>query len=165
MCKENSAENMAMALGMASFQAQALEYALVSLQAATALNKKEITHVKLQELMDARYKYTLGRLIKKTLDTLEIPEELQSRLEEALLKRNWVTHHFFREYGSTGFNSVLQNKAANILNEIWPFFEKVSESIQYLTLKRIQESGKTEEEINAGIEQALNNYNEELKST
>ena len=165
MNKEDSAENMAMALGMATFQAQGLEYALVSLQAATALNKNEITHVKLQELMDTRYKYTLGRLIKETINTLKIPEELQSKLEEALQKRNWVTHHFFREYGGTGFNPELQNKAVNILNEIWPFFEQVSESIQFLTLKRIQESGKTEEEINSGIERALREYNEELKNT
>ncbi len=163
MNKEDSAENMAMALGMATFQAQGLEYALVSLQAATALNKT--THTKLQELMDTRYKCTLGKLIKETIKTLEIPEELQSKLKEALQKRNWVIHHFFREYGGTGFNPELQNKATNILNEMWPFFEKVSESVQLLTLKRIQDSGKTEEEINSGIERALREYNDELKNT
>ena len=37
MSEEKSARDMAMALGMATFQAQALEYSLVSLHAATAL--------------------------------------------------------------------------------------------------------------------------------
>lgn len=156
---------MAMALGMASFQAQALEYALVSLHAATALKNEKENRETIRLLMDARYQQTLGRLIKDAFKQLEIPVKLKENLENALQKRNWVTHHFFREYGGTGFNPELQLKATNILNEIWPFLETTTDSVLSLVIERMQESGQTESEINNGIERALESYIQDLKIT
>ncbi len=158
MNEEECANNMAMALGMASFQAQALEYALVSLYAATALNNEKENRSTIQLLMDTRYKQTLGRLIKDAFGRLKVPSELQENLEDALQKRNWVTHHFFREYGGTGFNPELQLEATRILDEIWPFLEKVTDSILSLVIERMQESGRSQKEINEGIQQVLENY-------
>lgn len=165
MNEEECAKNMAMALGMASFQAQALECALVSLHAATALDNEKENRATIQLLMDTRYKQTLGRLIKDTFNQLQIPHELQENLEYALQKRNWVTHHFFREYGGSGFNPKLQLKATKILNEIWPFFEKVSDSVLSLVIERMQESGRSEKEINEGIQRALKRYIKEQTIT
>ncbi len=165
MCEEQSAKDMAMALGMASFQAQALEYSLVSLHAATALHKNQLDRTMIQSLMDTRYKQTLGKLIKDAFSQLEIPEELKEKLEDALEKRNWVTHHFFREYGAVGHSQELQQKATSLLNETWPFLEQVSDSVHNLVVQRLRESGKSDIEINDGIQHAIENYIEEQTIT
>ena len=167
MSEEESARDMAMALGMATFQAQALEYSLVSLHAATALKVKKVRldYATIQSLMDTRYKKTLGKLIKYALRELEIPEELKEDLEDALEKRNWVIHHFFREYGAAGFSLDLQQKATKSLNEIWPFLEQVSNSVHDLVIQRIRESGKSDTEISNGIQRAIEKYIDEQTIT
>ncbi len=165
MSEEKSARDMATALGLATFQAQVLEYSLVSLYAATALKKAQLDGAMIQPLMDTRYKQTLGKLIKDALRELEIPEELKEDLEDALKKRNWVTHHFFREYGAVGFSLSLQRKATKLLNEIWPFLEQVSNSVNNIVLQRLRESGKSDIEISDGIQRAMEKYIDEQTIT
>lgn len=165
MHEEKSVQEMTSALGMATFQAQALEYSLVTLHAVTVLKNDNSEKDIIQKLMDTRYKQTLGRLIKDAFEMLNIPISLQEKLKNALEKRNWVTHHFFRKYGAIGFNVELQKKATQELIEIWLLFETVSDDIHTLTVKRLKDTGKSEVEINKGIEQSINEYLNELANT
>ncbi len=92
--------------------------------------------------MDTRYKHTLGKLINDAVKKLEIPQDLTVELEKALIQRNWVIYHFFHEYGGVGLNISLRKKAIDRLEKIWPFFEKVTEKINALVIKRMMaESG------------------------
>jgi len=165
MYDEKSVQEMTSALGMATFQAQALEYSLVTLHAVTVQKNEKPEKNIIQKLMDTRYKQTLGRLIKDAFETLYIPISLQEELKNALEKRNWVTHHFFRKYGAIGFNVELQKKATQELIDIWLFLETVCDDIHALTMQRLKDTGKSEVEINKGIEQAVNEYLNELENT
>jgi len=165
MHEEKSLQEMTSALGMATLQAQALEYSLVTLYAVTVLKNEKSKKYIIQKLMDTRYKQTLGKLIKDAFEILNIPISLQQDLKDALEKRNWVTHHFFRKYGAIGLNVKLHKKATQELIDIWLFLETVSEAVHTLTMQRLKDTGKSEIEISEGIDQAVYEYLNELANT
>jgi hypothetical protein len=155
MNEVDTANEMAIALGLASFQAQALEYSLVSLHAVSSIGSGKIS---IRSLMDARYKQTLGKLINDAFSDLKIPNHIQEDLKEALEKRNWVTHHFFREYGCAGFSPEIQRKATRELAACWQMFERMSDQITDLIFKRYEELGRSAEEVRVGAQRAIEEY-------
>jgi hypothetical protein len=148
---------------MASFQAQSLEQSLVSLFAVTFALENEAWESKILTLMDTRYNQTLGKLIRDAAKELHLTAELTTELEDALQKRNWVTHHFFREYGAIALSTSLLYEATQRLEAIWPMFEKTANNIHILVIEQLVKSGKSEAQIQAGIEQALKTYLNEKK--
>ena len=158
MSEESDFQRLAIALGMASFQAQSLEHSIVSLYAVTYVMEKGGWDIKVRELMDTRYSQTLGRLIRDAAKKLDLPKELSSELEKALKERNWVTHHFFREYGAVGMSPALLSEATNRLEELWPYFEKVASQVNELVIHRRMESGLTKEQVYKNIDHALEKY-------
>lgn len=157
MSEESEAAQLAAALGMACFQAQALEYSVVSLFAATLVLEKGHGG-EVRELMDARRAETLGSLVRKASKVLSLPPELVADLEDALKKRNWVMHHFFHEYGPVRFSSSLRREATERLNAITPVFEKVGNRIHALTIERLLKSGRSGSAIHTGIQRAMESY-------
>ncbi len=47
--------------------------------------------------MDRHFQATMGRLMKNLRDTTKVGDDLEQLLSEALRKRNWLVHDFFRE--------------------------------------------------------------------
>ncbi|MGX2030352.1 hypothetical protein [Methylocaldum gracile] len=154
MSDEQEYTRFAIALGMASFQAQSLEHSLVSLFAATSALEPEAV----RKLMDTRYNQTLGKLVRDAAKDLQLSTELTMELEDALQKRNWVTHHFFREYGAVALSSSLLHEATQRLEAIWPMFEKTANNVHQLVIDQQVRSGRSTEQIQAGIERALKMY-------
>ena len=158
MSDEQEFRRFAVALGMASFQAQSLEHSLVSLFAATSVFEHEAWRTRIRTLMDTRYTQTLGKLVRDATKELHLTAELTIELEDALQKRNWVTHHFFREYGAVGLSSSLLYEATQRLEEIWPMFENTANNIHKLVVEQLVKSGRSEEQVQTGIERALDRY-------
>ena len=154
MSDEQEYTRFAVALGMASFQAQSLEHSLVSLFAATSALGPEAVRT----LMDTRYNQTLGKLIRDAAKDLQLSAEITMELEDALQKRNWVTHRFFREYGAVALSSSLLHEATQRLEAIWPMFEKTANNVHRLVIEQQIRSGRSEKQIQAGIERALQMY-------
>lgn len=165
MSEESEAAQLAAALGMACFQAQALEYSIVSLFAATLILEKGVWGTEVRELMDARFTETLGTLVRKASKTLSLPPELVTDIEGALKQRNWVTHNFFREYGGVGLNPSLRHEAIDRLNTITPHLEEVGNKIRTLTIGRLLKSGRSENDIHTGIQHAIDSYLSEYSHT
>ncbi len=165
MATEAEYDRLAMALGMASFQAQSLEYSIVSLFASTFVLENGEWDVKVREIMDSRYSHTLGRLIRDATKVLNIPGELSDELEVALKERNWVTHHFFREYGALGMSDKLLSEATERLEKLWPYFENVANQVNELVVQRRVETGLTKDQVLANIERALGDHIQEKEHT
>ena len=163
MSNEQESTRLAAALGMASFQAQSLEHSLVSLFAATFISDSKTCEKRVRTLMDTRYSQTLGKLIRDAANELHLSKELTIELEDALKMRNWVTHHFFREYGAIGLSSSLLYEATQRLETVWPLLEKTADKIHRLVIEQLLKSGRPEEQIQAGIEHALKIYLGEKK--
>src|SRR5437764_171439 len=98
--EERVTELLLIELGLAFVNAQALEYGMTSLFAASKLMKSgEAARSTLRQLMDTRYSQTLGRLINDAAGQLGLGVELTEVLREALQQRNWLVHDFYREHG------------------------------------------------------------------
>ncbi len=115
--------------------------------------------------MDTRYKHTLGRLINDAIKELAIPPGIGEELKDALQLRNWVTHHFFSEYGAIAQSSDLLKKATNRLDKAWPVFEKIAGKIHELVIERLVASGQSPMQIQVGIEKAVEQYINEKTCT
>jgi hypothetical protein len=165
MGTEAEFNRLAIALGMASFQAQSLEHSMVSLYASTFVLENGEWDVRVREIMDTRYTHTLGRLIRDAAKELNIPSDLSDELEIALNERNWVTHHFFREYGAIGMSDKLLAEATERLEKLWPYFERIANQVNDLVIKRRVETGLTKEQVLASIERALGEYIQEKERT
>ena len=165
MSEESDLQRLAVALGMASFQAQAHEYSMVSLYAATFVQENGFRDSKIRDIMDSRYNNTLGKLIKDAIKKLSIPTPLASELENALKERNWVTHHFFREYGAVGMSPKLLSEATLRLEKLWPYFEKTAFEVNDLVIDRQVSNGMSKTQLYENIDIALGKYIREVEDT
>lgn len=145
-------------LGMASFMGQCLEYSLVSLFAVAHAGERGGWPIRVREIMNTRYSQTLGGLVRDAATKLDLPVALCDQLEDALIKRNWVTHHFFREFGAMAFSQTRTSEAISRLKSVWPILERVSDKVHDIVVQRFAQQGRTEEQIEQGIEKALQDY-------
>lgn len=87
--------------GLAMYTAQLVEHSLLNLAAVLQLRAKVIT----RDLFDATFydldKKTLGKLLTVTGSLMQFSEQTDLILEDVLRKRNYLTHHFFREHAAT----------------------------------------------------------------
>lgn len=147
-------------LGLAFFAAQALEYSLTSLFAATELagRTRYPIRVDLRPIMDARYKQTLGRLTRDAAQSLGLDTETARCLETALHARNWLVHHVYAEFAPSAFSDDLRVTARNRLREARAVFEEVTERVGNLTMSRLLGTGVPPAELAQGIERATRDY-------
>ena len=150
-------EEFLKALGFAVFCAQGLEYTMVNLFAASKKLSQGLK-VTVRELMDARYKNTLGMLINNAATSLKLSDELRNELQLALTERNWLTHHFFREYGAIGISSELRKKAIERITAARIAIEQAWESVHQEAIKRMKDAGLSEQQVHDNIENALDEY-------
>jgi hypothetical protein len=154
------AEEFFAELGLAVFTAQALEYSLTSLYAATELacKTRHPIPVDLKGLMDTRYQQTLGRLVRNAAHSLDLDAKLTSRLAAALQERNWLVHRFYGEFAPSAFSTDLRLVARQRLLQARTVFEEVTERISTLTMSRMLRTGIPDAELMKGIEKVTRDY-------
>ncbi|AEF54369.1 hypothetical protein [Marinomonas posidonica] len=141
------------AFGRAMLRAQALEDILITLFAALHLSEEE-SHSTIRALMDAKYKQTLGRIIRDFTKKANIPKSLEEIMLVALEARNWLTHRFFREFGMAALSEEMQDIAINKLEECDELFDALMCECFYLTMDLHIANGESEEEVRAGMLEA-----------
>jgi hypothetical protein len=68
--------------------------------------------------MDTRYTHTLGRLVRDAALSLCLEDDLTQELQKGLQERNWLIHHFYREYAPAAFDSELRRRAISKIKSI-----------------------------------------------
>ena len=87
--------------GLALYQANLLEVSLINLAAVLQLDGVEaITHQLFETTFETLEAKTLGQLLRATRSLTSVPAELDVVLEEALKRRNFLIHDFFRVYAA-----------------------------------------------------------------
>ncbi|MFO7904896.1 MAG: hypothetical protein R6U98_19690 [Pirellulaceae bacterium] len=145
-------------LGLAVFDAQGLEYGLVTLFAATAATDPAQAGKDLQALMDTRFQKTMGHLIREATKSLGLPTHVVEALTPALKARNWLAHHFYREFAAAAYDSSLTMGA---LERIWAarrLFRAASDVVHELVVERLETIGISETEIEKRGKAALEAY-------
>jgi hypothetical protein len=91
--------------GLAIYLAQCLEHGLVNAfffidlmpnRLNLATNQVEWETV-VETFMEAKFRLTLGRMIDTLAKITPVDPSLADLLSDALQKRNWLAHHYFRE--------------------------------------------------------------------
>ena len=103
--KDEHVKNVYAHFGLAIYFAQVLEHALVNTMICAELlpqragkpESKGERETEFDAFVNEKYQQTLGRLIRALKNATSIPPDLESVLTEALEKRNFLAHHYFRE--------------------------------------------------------------------
>jgi hypothetical protein len=144
--------------GLAVFEAQGLEFGLVTLFAATAAVEPARAGEDLQALMDTRFQKTMGQLIREAAKSLNLPSPVIEALAPALKARNWLAHHFYREFAAAAYDSSLTMAA---LERIWSarrLFRTASDAVHEIVVERLETIGMSEAEIEKRGKAALEAY-------
>lgn len=116
--------------GLAMYLAQTLEHAIVNAMVILRLPEKEkYTRQDIDEFMEGSFQKTLGALLKQLKAEISFPPDLESVLVEALNRRNYLAHHYFRERAET---IVTRNGRTLMLHELQSdqrLFEKADEQL------------------------------------
>lgn len=91
--------------GLAIYLAQCFEHGIVNALAILDLipTRRSLVHsleewaVSVDEFMDRHFEHTLGQMIRDLKRAASVPAELEAKLAEALKRRNWLAHDYFRE--------------------------------------------------------------------
>lgn len=91
--------------GLAIYHAQCLEHALVNAlvfidlipNQRESMNSSEEWAARVDSFMDSKFELTLGKMIRALAAVTSVGSQLHQQLAEALAKRNWLVHHYFRE--------------------------------------------------------------------
>lgn len=91
--------------GLAMYLAQVLEHGLANAMMAVELLPRRAGRpvprkeweAEFDAFMDQQYQQTLGRLIRALRDATSVQSDLEGLLTEALERRNFLAHHYFRE--------------------------------------------------------------------
>lgn len=116
--------------GVAMYYAQTLEHGIVNaLVILRLLEKDRYTRQNIDDFMEGRFEKTLGALLKHLKSEIALPTDLESTLTEALNRRNYLAHHYFRENARS---FVTQNGRAQMLQELQidqQLFERADEQL------------------------------------
>ena len=121
--------------GLAYYYSECLHRGLCNILAiATFQNATDITCPRIEEKLAYAYSLTLGQVRDKLKDFL--PEELFSKLNNGVEKRNFLAHHFWFEkahlmFSTTGIANMIEE-----LNNLCGLFSKLNnEALKYFELK------------------------------
>jgi hypothetical protein len=128
------------------FHAQCLEYGLVLLLSAKyGPSPEKINIVQYDELMQTNLLKTFGALKKDLPKLAKFPDGFEDKLTEALKKRNWLAHHYFRERASQFINKKGREQMIQELQTIADLFVYIDEQFTDINFKWGAEHGLTEE--------------------
>ena len=84
--------------GLAIYQVQVLEHTIVNAMVVARMpDRDRISRRAIDGFMDREFDRTLGRLVRELGKYASVPDDLVDVLSQALEKRNWLVHDYFRE--------------------------------------------------------------------
>jgi hypothetical protein len=136
--------------GLAVYLAQVLEYALVNAMIVAQLPQAgAITRNDIDAFMAQEFKGTLGRLIRNLAVHVAVPTTLQTVLSDALEKRNWLAHHYFRERAEQFVTTTGRSSMIDELHTAQELFERADKELLELIKPMRERFGITDEKIEA----------------
>ena len=120
--------------GLALYLVQCLEHGLANALVYVSLIPRKGRLVRTVEEWNAEFdsftsrsfEQTLGRLIRDLRESTTVPSELEDKLIHTLRRRNWLTHHFFRERAEEFMSARGRDSMLRELEEAQTLFQAVS---------------------------------------
>lgn len=143
--------------GLTAYHAQCFEYELgniLSLQ--LRLDGKVSSFEELFSLDDKNSKRTLGNLLKKVRKFVKFDNKAEKRLNDALLKRNYLTHNFFSNNSIRILSIKGRSEMIMQLNDLSESFKIAESLVQNITSLLMKALGITDEQVKAEMDKRKN---------
>ena len=142
--------------GLAIFQAQILETEIVTSMVIARLPKKTlIGRQKISAFMDQQSTYTLGKLLRELKKYASVPDELEQTLEEALKKRNWLVHDYFKDRAKEFISSAGCNLMISELEGAQQLFGDAAHTLNISVKPICERFGLTDEVLDRELERQM----------
>ena len=95
--------------------------------------------------MDRHFQATMGRMMKNLRDITQVDDDLEQLLREALRKRNWLVHDFFRERATEFMSSPGQEQMISEIDGCRDLFESADKRLEATVAPLRRKAGLTDE--------------------
>lgn len=148
--------------GLAMYAAQCLERTM-GIALATVYMPEKITRAQLKKIRKVQcedflgYTFTepLGNLVRQIRESVELSEELEEMLSEALRKRNWLAHNYFWERAKTFMSAEGKHDMLEELQKLTDFFNNVDSTFMAILEKWMEKRGITKEVVDRIMEESI----------
>ena len=138
--------------GLAIYASQVLEHGLVNallvldlIPKASAIATPETWADKVDSFYETEFKRTLGSLVRRLRDVTTVSNELEELLRRALEKRNWLSHHYFRERAMEFLSVTGRDQMITELEEVRELFDAADKALDAVMKPIRQQYGYTDE--------------------
>jgi hypothetical protein len=144
--------------GLASYCAQVLEKGITIMVVAFRCKGLRITRSELDVLYAEHNKKTFGQLLLRARKLISIPDEIDSLLDQALLKRNWLMHHYLADRAVQFMTEIGRRQMLSELQSLIHIFMEADRAIDPIYNPILEEFGVTEESIEILIKEMVKDY-------
>jgi hypothetical protein len=144
--------------GMVAEKAQVLEFEAgnVALAFLTIFIDKnditpELTEV-FSHIVDDLNRKTFGAMVRQLQKTLNLSDSIIAVIDEALERRNYLTHHFFRTHNFRLFSEEGRKIMMAELKEIQAKLDKAHQMMSAISSLMIQIAGRDNLDLNKAVE-------------
>lgn len=156
--------------GLAVYLAQCLEHGIVNALLLTDLvphqgktvRSAEEWSSKVDAFLDQKFEHTLGRMIRELQNVTSVPAELETLLSEALRKRNWLVHHYFRERAEHFVSASGRDRMIGELEEVQQVFLDAGVAIETVVKPLREKYGYTERMLAEAFNDLLGKNRDDL---
>ena len=142
--------------GLALYMAQVLEHGLVNaMLVASIAGGKRLPPSEIDAFMDKKFELTLGRLIRDLRDHITVEDSLAELLADALRKRNWLAHGYFRERAEVIMSEAGRSSMIAELQAARDCFKVADDRLDDVVRPLRDRLGWTEEKIEAEMRRVL----------
>jgi hypothetical protein len=144
--------------GLAVYCAQVLEHGLNALVILELIpsrrhltRSREEWEAEVDAFMDRHFEATMGRMMKNLRDVTPVGTELENLLHDALRRRNWLIHDFFRERATEFMSSSGREQMLHEVDECRDLFQTADERLETVVAPLRRKAGITDELLQRGI--------------
>jgi hypothetical protein len=127
--------------GVAVYQAQVLEHGVVNLLSQTEIMKEATSQAEYDKLVAVSLTRTLGFLAKRLGSVLATDETLLGDLREAIERRNYLVHRYWRERVQLTHTARGRNRIIEELDSISDHFASIDQRLEAMTFQYGETSG------------------------
>lgn len=102
--------------------------------------------------MDRHFEQTLGRMLRSLQSLTSISKDLECLLCEALTKRNWLAHDYFRDRATDFMNEQGRNCMIQELQEAQSLFKEADNALEVAFRPVREKYGITDEWLEKHME-------------
>ncbi len=142
--------------GLAVYMAQVLEHGLVNaMLVASIAGGRRLSPSDVDAFMDKKFELTLGRLIRDLRVHITVDDSLAQLLADALGKRNWLAHAYFRERAEAFMTETGRLAMIAELQAARDCFKVADDKLDEIVRPLRDRLGMTEEKIEAEMRRVV----------